>query len=350
MGAIDADAHVVECERTFDYIEPEFISYKPRILTEKSTSTGLKDSSGRNYQKEFWVIDGRIQPKEANIGHETTQESREMANIDSRLAHMDQLEISVQVLYPTVFLRAWTQDPTAEYVLCRSYNRWMADIWKAAPDRLRWVVMPPLLNLEKTMEELEFAKRNGACGVFLRGLECERRLDNPYFFPVYQKAQDLDMPMCFHSGNNSFQVRDIYASESGFARSKLPVVAAFHSLIMHDIPAKFPKLRWAFVEVSSQWIPYALNDISMRFKRRGKSLSKTVLADNRFYVACQVTDDLDQVLPLAGEGSLVIGTDYGHADTSSEIEALRLLKKSGKVPPSVADRILDGNARALYGL
>jgi hypothetical protein len=46
----------------------------------------------------------------------------------------------------------------------------------------------------------------------------------------------------------------------------------------------------------------------------------------------------------------VIGTDYGHADTSSQIEALRLLKTEGKVAPSVVDRILDANARALYGL
>ena len=57
---------------------------------------------------------------------------------------MDALDIEVQVLYPTVFLRAWTQDPTVEVALCRSYNRWLADIWKQGKGRLRWVVMPPL--------------------------------------------------------------------------------------------------------------------------------------------------------------------------------------------------------------
>ena len=43
-------------------------------------------------------------------------------------------------------------------------------------------------------------------------------------------------------------------------------------------------------------------------------------------------------------------TDYGHADTSAQIEALRILKKEGKVDKTVIDRILDANARALYGL
>jgi hypothetical protein len=46
----------------------------------------------------------------------------------------------------------------------------------------------------------------------------------------------------------------------------------------------------------------------------------------------------------------VIGTDYGHHDTATEIEALRLLRDTGKVPSHVADRILDDNARALYAL
>jgi predicted TIM-barrel fold metal-dependent hydrolase len=249
-----------------------------------------------------------------------------------------------------VFLRAWTQDPSVEYALCKSYNRWLADIWKAAPDRLKWAVMPPLTSIEKSIEEMEFAKENGAVGVFLRGLECERRLDNPYFFPIYEKAQELDLPMCFHSGNNSFNVRDIYASEAGFGRSKLPVVSAFHSLLMAGIPAKFPKLRWGFVEVSAQWIPYALNDLSIRMKRKGKRMSKTIMADNNFYVACQVTDDLGYVLEYAGEDNLVVGTDYGHSDTSTEIEALRKIKDDGKISSAVADKILDANARALYGL
>ncbi len=349
MGAIDSDAHVVECEKTFDYVDPEFHDLKPRVMVQKSTDNLKLDNEGRA-QREYWVIDGRVQPKEGNIGHNTTKESREMADVKIRLDHMDELNIDVQVLYPTVFLRAWTQDPTTEYALCKSYNRWLAEIWSKAPDRLKWVVMPSLLSMEKTMEELEFGKANGAVGVFMRGLECERRLDNPYFFPVYKKAQELDLPICFHSGNNSFSVRDIYATEAGFGRSKLPVVSAFHYLLMGGIPAKFPKLRWGFVEVSAQWVPYVLNDIEIRFKRKGKRMSKTIMADNNFFVACQVTDDLSYVLEYAGEGQLVVGTDYGHADTSTEIEALRKIKDDGKIPAAVADKILDSNARAFYGL
>jgi predicted TIM-barrel fold metal-dependent hydrolase len=55
------------------------------------------------------------------------------------------------------------------------------------------------------------------------------------------------------------------------------------------------------------------------------------------------------VLKDGGADNLVIGTDYGHADTSSQIEALRLLKRNSKLSPAVIDRILDDNARVLYG-
>jgi len=347
MGSIDADAHVIECERTFDFIEPEYAKYRPLVV---NSGAGTVPSQVGIAQRAFWYLDNRVLPKEGNIGVNTPRESREMEDISARLAHMDELGIDVQVLYPTVFLRPWTEDPEVEYALCRCYNRWLADIWRQAPERLRWVAMPHLLTMEKVRDELEFAKQNGAVGVYLHGIEHDRPLYSQRFFPLYEMAERLDLPICFHAGNNSFLLEGMYREDSGFAKAKLPVVASFHQLLLKGIPAMFPKLRWGFVEVSAQWVPYALNDLSIRLRRRGEEMSPTIMEDNRMYVACQVTDDLDYVVRYAGEGQLVVGTDYGHADTSTEIEAMRRLADDGKLPAHVAARILDANARALYGL
>ena len=68
-------------------------------------------------------------------------------------------------------------------------------------------------------------------------------------------------------------------------------------------------MRWGFIEVSSQWVPYVINDLSIRFRRKGKELGEDVLRRNNIWVACQVTDDLPYVLGYAGEDHLVIGTD-----------------------------------------
>jgi predicted TIM-barrel fold metal-dependent hydrolase len=350
MGSIDADAHVIECERTFDFLEPEFEKYRP-LVVETTDPDRTVASQVQVPQRRFWFMDNRMLPKEGNIGANTAREAREMEDISARLAHMDELEIAVQVLYPTVFLRPWTQRPEVEFALTRCYNRWLVDIWKQAPDRLRWVVMPPLLSDESAIrEELEFGKKNGACGVYMHGIEHDTPLYSERFFPIYAIAEELDMPVCFHAGNNSFLLEGMYREDSGFAKAKLPLVATFHQLLFKGVPAQFPKLRWAFVEVSAQWIPYALNDLSIRFDRQGKDMSPTIMADNNMWVACQVTDDLDYVLKYAGETQLVVGTDYGHADTSTEIEAMRKLSDDGKVPPAVAAKILEDNARALYGL
>ena len=128
------------------------------------------------------------------------------------------------------------------------------------------------------------------------------------------------------------------------------MIGAFHSLVFHRVPQRFPRLRIGIIEVSSQWIPYAVHDLARRFSRRGRTLPKSLLKESRIYVACQTDDDLDHVLQYADEDNLVIGTDYGHADNASEIEALRNLRRQGKVSDRVIDKILDANPRALYGL
>ncbi|MEE8517130.1 MAG: hypothetical protein V3T02_10875, partial [Alphaproteobacteria bacterium] len=77
---------------------------------------------------------------------------------------------------------------------------------------------------------------------------------------------------------------------------------------------------------------------------------KTPFADNNIYVAVQVTDDLATIVEHTGEDHLVIGTDYGHHDTSSEIAALRLIRDDGKLDAHIVDKMLDANPRALYAL
>ena len=347
MGSIDADAHVVECERTFDFLDPEFEKYRPRVVT---TKKGGVESSVGVVQREFWYLDNRMQPKEGNVGANTSREARELEDVGVRLTHMDDLGIDVQVLYPTLFLRPWTRNHEIEYALSRAYNRWLASIWRQAPDRLRWVVMPSLLNIDTVKAELKFGKENGACGVYVHGIEHDTPLYSKRYFPLYEAAQELDLAICFHAGNNSFLLEDMYKDDAGFAKAKLPVVASFHQLLLKEIPTMFPTLRWGYVEVSAQWVPYALNDLSIRLSRKGKDMSPTIMADNRMWVACQVTDDLDWVLKYAGESQIVVGTDYGHNDTSTEIKALRKLSEDGQVSPEVASKILEDNSRALYGL
>lgn len=121
MKIIDADAHVVESERTWDFLDETDRQFAPQVMVFKDRGDGAGPRSG----DEFWKIGGRVFAKGRNIGHDTSRESREMESVKARLAHMDELEIDVQVLYPSLFLRALAPLPHVDLALCKSYNRWL---------------------------------------------------------------------------------------------------------------------------------------------------------------------------------------------------------------------------------
>jgi predicted TIM-barrel fold metal-dependent hydrolase len=333
---IDADAHVIESESAWDYMLESERQFRPRPVADE-----------RDPSIEYWHFDGRLIPR-TNVERKLPQAARDMSDLSIRIRHMDALSIDIQVIYPTFFIFPTARREAADLAICRSYNRWMAERVSRALERFRWIVVPPLMNMDRLKEELRFGKEHGACGIYMRGLEGDRRLSDPYFFALYELATRLDLPICVHSGNGSITTHDFFLDEPGFCKFKLAVIGAFHSLVNDGIPERFPKLRIGIIEVSAQWIPYAIHDLARRHSRRGRQLTENVLEGNRVYVTCQTDDDLDYLLAYTGEDNLVIGTDYGHSDNASEIEALRRLREEGKLAPRVVEKILDDNPRALY--
>ena len=131
---IDADAHVVESARTWDYMDPSERQYRP-IPLEAPEDGGTK--------LQFWLIDGKVRgfrfpvfsaaelerrSRLAGRKFADVQESRELGNVELRLEHMDRIGIDIQVLHNTMFIEQATDRPAVEVALCKSYNRWLADI------------------------------------------------------------------------------------------------------------------------------------------------------------------------------------------------------------------------------
>jgi uncharacterized protein len=335
MPVIDADCHVIETEETWSFVDPGEEHFRP--LGRSRAQSSEDDQLGRARG----VLSGMAQ---------TTRETRTMVDIQGRLRHMDQLGVDVQILYPSAYLSQLTADPAAEVALCRSYNRWLANIWEEGQGRLRWIAVPPLLNMDESIAQLREAKDHGACGVNLRGFEGDRILADPYFFPLYEEAQELDLPICVHAGNANPAFGKLVAKQP-YSGPKIPVLSAFHAILFAGIPDQFPRLRFGFIEAAAQWLPYLIIDLRRRLEREGKRpLSADPLKDNRVYVACQTNDDIPYIMQYVGEDNLVIGSDYGHSDTSSELEALRNFQQGGELSATVVRKILEDNPRALYGL
>lgn len=355
MPTIDSDTHVIETERTWDFIEPADQKYRPVIVTPRGQES-----------TEYWMVDGKLWGIARFGGRDFKKlselsgrdmnapvEAREMDDIERRLAHMDELEVDTQVLYPTIFLSRAAERPAVDVAICRGYNRWLADIWSRSDDRLKWVAVPPLLSMPDALDELRWSKEHGACGVFMRSIEGQRVLSDPYLFPLYEEASRLDLPITVHIANSNQDTAALlsqYTNNSTFWNLRLALVGAFHWMIQNDMPERFPQLRFGFIEGAAGWIPYALKDLRRRLPALGKKMPDEPLREYRMFVTCQTDDDIQYVMTYAGEDQLLIGTDYGHNDQSSELEALRHLRKSGDVTAEQYRKITWDNPKNLYGL
>jgi predicted TIM-barrel fold metal-dependent hydrolase len=350
MTRIDADAHVIETPTTWSYMRDHEQEFRPKIFERNPNDGAPYEASGRN---QYWVVGEKMLSKGNNIGHDVPREAQLLEDIERRLQHMDEIGVDIQVLFTSVFLRPITTEPDVEYALVRSYNRWLAGIWREGNGRLRWIMCPPLLSLADhglVREELEFCKENGACGIFMRGFECERHLSHRYFFPLYEMAQEFDMPITLHAGINSAPYHDMLVNRSGLLTFKFPVIGAFHCLLEDGIPERFPGVRWAFVETSAQWLPYVLGEARINIPRKGRRPADDLLGENNMYVTTQKTDDLRGLIDEVGDSNLLIGTDYGHKDVATELEAIKRLATDGVIHPDSARKILQDNPSRLYGI
>jgi predicted TIM-barrel fold metal-dependent hydrolase len=136
----------------------------------------------------------------------------------------------------------------------------------------------------------------------------------------------------------------------GFSKFKLSIVGGFHSFVVAQVPEKFPRLKMAFLEVSAGWVPYAFRDLVKRFRRQGQELKSSFLGERRLYIGVETNDDLPYIFQTLGDDNFVIGSDYGHADSATELKALENLRKDGRLNESVVAKILDTNPRELYGI
>ncbi len=358
MLTIDADAHVLETEHTWDYLDPEHKQYRPLLVSPRGDE-----------RSERWLIDGKLrglrpltlteqelsrQSERTGRDVVTLQAARQMDDVELRLQDMDRLGIDIQVLHNTIGIEQISDRPEVDVALCRSWNRWLADIWRQGKGRLRWSMLPPTQSIPDALDEMRIAKAHGAVAVCMRPVEGNRLLVDPYFYPIYDEAQRLDMPIAVHIANGNPGILDLFRSPyqtgGGFAAFRIPTVMACQQILTSELHQQFPRLRWGFIEASAQWVPWVVEDAKERYAVQGKPIPENPLEEHRVYVTCQTNDDLPFVLKHAGEHNIVIGTDYGHFDASSELDAISILKNSTEISQESIQRIVETNPKALYGI
>jgi uncharacterized protein len=283
--------------------------------------------------------------------------------------------VDVQVVYPTLFIAHITDDAELDVELSWAYNRWLADAHDRGGDRLRWVAVLPFTDIDASIEQLNWSREHGAVGFMARGMEGDRSLAEPWFFPVYEEASRLNMPMCIHTGPGSPTISSVIDNRIGgsFPGVRMLPLIAFQNLVTNRIPEKFPDLRIGFIETGASWVPYVLHYVERDWHRKktlqDAHLGPELFRDYRIFVACESDEDIPYLAGYIGEDNLISGSDYGHhqgqlptmqavslenrrlgGDPSADLAVVGELRGREDLTPNVVDKILKENPKRFYGI
>jgi predicted TIM-barrel fold metal-dependent hydrolase len=369
MGYIDTDTHVLECEETWDYMDPSERKYRPINVEAESPNGGPPKRMyliGNTFCRKF-----PTNGQGGDFGFEYTGDVTHLQNPAMRVRKLDALGIDAQVLISTNFIAAQLEDPYAEAAVMRSWNRWIAERTQGYTDRLRWVMVCPSRTPERAMEEMEFCARNGATGVMLKGVDHGYFLSSPYFYPIYEKAQDLNLTIVVHQGGAREHIEQLgitsnpeSAAESMKSTSR--TMMGFYAVLASDLNKRFPRLRFAFVESGASWVPFALHhrqrniatpnpDSYIRTPDGPTRVIKHLnfqeeMESRRMFVSAEVDEDLNYLCTVLGPNCITIGSDMCHNDTGSDVLAHTAVMRRTDVPETIRRRVVDDNGRLAFDI
>ncbi|HEX7230521.1 MAG TPA: amidohydrolase family protein [Candidatus Binatia bacterium] len=359
---IDADTHISEGEAMWALIDKSMHPRRPIMLS-------VPDDTWYGNRNAFWLIDGEIYPKPAGKGSfalvtpsaqrvqegrkDSTPQTREMTDIRGRLADMDRLHTERQIVYPTLFLVYNTKDRELEVALCRAYNRFLAQACAQSSGRMKWVVVLPFHTMSAALDEIRFAKQNGAVGIFFRGIEGDYTLDHPYLFPVYEEAQKQHLSICVHTGCGVRAILEMFelARNHTFGHTRVMPLLAFRDLVANRIPENFPELKFGFIEAAAGWVPFLIHIVRRLLKDRFRfGSSAELFREYRLYVACEADEDIPYLAKCMGEDYLLIGSDYPHSDPSREDQFVNAINVRSDIGPELKQKLLYDNPQTFYGV
>jgi predicted TIM-barrel fold metal-dependent hydrolase len=177
-----------------------------------------------------------------------------LADIDGeRLQSMDENGITTQVLSVTgagADLLNAAEGPA----FAKAYNDTIAERIAAYPDRFKAFAHLPTTNPEAAADELErTVKKHQFCGALINGLTNDEFLDDAKYAPIFERAEQLDVPIYLHPGLPPKAVFDAYYSSLPKQAGGFLSIAgwgwhsetALHTLrlIVSGTLDKYPKLK-----------------------------------------------------------------------------------------------------------
>jgi predicted TIM-barrel fold metal-dependent hydrolase len=207
--------------------------------------------------------------------------------------------------------------------VARAYNNWVAARYTGESARLKAVALLPVQVPEEAAKELERAKDLGlVAGLMPAVTVLHKGYGHQDFDPIYRAAERLDMPLAVHgapSRGMGFDFFDkfieVHTLEHPFA-----ILIQFTHMIYEGVFERFPKLRVAYLEAGSGWLPYMMDRMDEEYEKPHKAGAPALkkkpseyIRSGQVWATCEVEERaLIQVLRQFNPRCLMWPSDYPH--------------------------------------
>jgi predicted TIM-barrel fold metal-dependent hydrolase len=280
---------------------------------------------------------------------------------DQRLAEMDAAGIDMQVLSLTS-PGVEQLDADAALALARGSNDYLADAVRRYPARFAGLAALPTAAPAAAATELErMVREHNFRGAIINGHIRGRYLDDPFFWPILERAEALQVPVYLHPTPPPQPVIDAYyAGSYGPALTSLLAGAAWgwhietaiHVLriILGGAFDRFPSLQLVIGHLG-ETLPFMLPRLDIGLPTQVTRLVRPVsayLRENVHYTISGFnwTPAFLDLLMQVGVDRIMFSADYPYSSMAQARSFLEQLPLS----PADKERIAHGNAERLLRL
>ncbi|WDL97572.1 amidohydrolase family protein [Alicyclobacillus sp. ALC3] len=246
---------------------------------------------------------------------ETRPTPRGMTDLETRLRHMDEAGVDMQVLSTWLdMLGADLPEATAR-AFHRAVNQGLATAVRSNPDRFRFLASVPLPYGELAAKELTISvEEDGAVGALIGTRVGGLWLDDPAFDPFWRAAEKLAVPVMLHPLTRAIMppLQDYYLSN--LLGNPMDTTVAASRLIMAGVMDRFPNLTIVLVH-GGGYLPYAVGRLDHGHQVRPEAKSVRMLPSSYLhrFAYDHIVFDAGILAGLAervGRDRMVIGSDY----------------------------------------
>jgi uncharacterized protein len=240
------------------------------------------------------------------------------------LEFLDELGVHTTVLYPTAGLSlGLIQNPEWSCVIARAYNSWIAERFTNQSQRLKAVALLPVHEPIEAAKELDRAKKIGLVGGLLPAVTVlNKGYGHTDFDPIYEAAEKLDMPLAVHGAPSRGMGFDFFSKFLHVHTLEHPfaIMIQFTHMVFEGVFNRFPKLRVAFLEAGSGWLPYMMDRMDEEMEKPYrfqapllKQKPSEIIRSGRIWATCEVEERaLSQVIKQFNARCLMWPSDFPH--------------------------------------